>query len=113
LSARLNLIVVESVELLLFLARLNLIVVESVELLGVKISKILHHWMKILLRTKEKVISRINFRERFRLTLQGRIAIGKTFMLPLVNCLGCIFEPSQKILNEIQNVIYNFIKKKN
>jgi exonuclease III len=85
--------------------------VDCIELLGVKITKNLSSIDENFERTKQKIISKISFWERFNLSLSGRLAIAKTFMIPLVNYLGCIFSPSDKTLGEIQLLINNFVKK--
>jgi hypothetical protein len=83
--------------------------VDCIELLGVKITKNLSSIDENFERTKQKIISKISFWERFNLSLSGRLAIAKTFMIPLVNYLGCIFSPSDRTLGEIQLLINNFV----
>jgi hypothetical protein len=86
-------------------------VVDSVELLGMKISKNLDSVNENFVRAKNKIVKQINFWERFRLSLPGRIAIAKTFMIPQVNYIGCVFVPENLILSNIQNLIDGFVKK--
>jgi hypothetical protein len=86
-------------------------IVDSVELLGIKISKRLDSANENFERSKQKIISKISFWDRFRLSLSGRIAIAKTFMVPQINYFGCIMKPDQHILTEIQNLIDNFVSK--
>jgi hypothetical protein len=60
---------------------------------------------------QEKILKQISFWSRFRLTLPGRISIAKTFMISLLNYLGCVFQPDDNTLNNIQRVINHFVKK--
>jgi hypothetical protein len=85
--------------------------VDSVELLGIKITKKLDSVAENFERIKQKIISKISFWDRFRLSLTGRIAIAKTFMVPLVNYIGCLMEPDPELLLDIQNLIDNFVCK--
>jgi hypothetical protein len=86
-------------------------IVNSIELLGVKISKNLDSIAENFERSKQKIISKISFWDRFRLSLSGRIAVAKTFMIPLINYIGCVLEPDPVILQEIQTLIDNFVSK--
>jgi hypothetical protein len=58
-----------------------------------------------------KIESLINFWSRFRLSLPGRIAISKTFLVSQINYIGCIFAPTAGQLDHMQRIINNFIKK--
>jgi hypothetical protein len=84
-------------------------IVDSVELLGCKINKNLTSMDENFERTKQKIISKVSFWERFNLSLPGRVAIAKTVMIPLVNYLGSVFEPGDTILGEIEGIIDNFV----
>jgi hypothetical protein len=53
-----------------------------------------------------------NFWARFNLSLPGRIAVAKTLMLSKLSYLGCVLNPDPDQLNEINNIITNFIKGK-
>jgi exonuclease III len=86
-------------------------IVEKLELLGVVISKNLNSFDENFVRAKQKIVSKISFWDRFNLSLPGRISIAKTFMIPLVNYLGCFLSPGERILSEIQELIDNFVKK--
>jgi predicted TIM-barrel enzyme len=72
--------------------------VTEVDLLGIKITKHFSELDKNFIKTKEKIIAKINFWDRFKLSLAGRISIAKTFLVPVINYLGCIVNPSKKIL---------------
>jgi hypothetical protein len=85
--------------------------VTEVDLLGIKITKHFSELDKNFIKIKEKIIAKINFWDRFKLSLAGRISIAKTFLVPVINYLGCIVNPSKKILTEIQNLIDAFVKK--
>jgi hypothetical protein len=58
-----------------------------------------------------KIDSLIAFWSRFRLSLPGRIAVAKTFLISQINYLGSIIMPSDVQLCRMQTAINNFIKK--
>jgi hypothetical protein len=60
---------------------------------------------------KTKIINLASYWERFRLTLPGRIIIAKTFLISQLNYIGCFLKPSDIIMEEIQVIIDNFVKK--
>jgi hypothetical protein len=85
-------------------------VVESVTILGAKITK---NYAELAENFEEKItkIRNIaNFWHRFKLSIQGRILIAKTFMLSQVGYLGCIIRPTQPQLITLSTLISNFIK---
>jgi hypothetical protein len=62
-------------------------------------------------RIIDKINSLISFWSRFRLTLLGRIAIAKTFLVSQINYLGCVLQPTAQQLEQMQTAINNFVKK--
>jgi hypothetical protein len=53
-----------------------------------------------------------NFWTRFNLSLPGRIAVAKTLMLSKISYLGCIMDPDPEQLNQMEQIVYLFIKGK-
>jgi hypothetical protein len=83
----------------------------EIELLGVKITKNIADMDENFRKAKEKIVSKILFWDRFKLSLAGRIAVAKTFMVPVINYIGCVIEPSNTLLDEIQELIDTFVRK--
>jgi hypothetical protein len=84
---------------------------QKIKLLGVDITYDLSNVDDIFNKIKEKIVDLVSYWERFRLTLPGRITIAKTFLISQLNYIGCFLKPSINIINEIQTVIYSFVKK--
>jgi hypothetical protein len=59
----------------------------------------------------EKIIQKVQFWSRFKLSFTGRICIAKTFLMSQLTYLGCIFRPTAEQLRLIQQCINNFIRK--
>jgi hypothetical protein len=81
------------------------------KLLGAEITSNYEEITRNFDRIHEKIVSLINYWSRFKLSLPGRIAISKTFLVSQINYLGCIFKPSDAQLGNIQAIINNFIWK--
>jgi hypothetical protein len=62
-------------------------------------------------RIRTKILSLINYWSRFKLSLPGRLAIAKTFLVSQLNYLGSVFKPDPNQTNEIQYMINNFIRR--
>jgi hypothetical protein len=58
-----------------------------------------------------KIINQVSFWERFKLSIPGRITIAKTFLVSQLNYVGCFLEPPDAILDRIQLIIDNFVRK--
>jgi hypothetical protein len=86
-------------------------VVNSIKLLGADISTDYSEINGNFVRIKNKIVNLINFWSRFRLTLPGRVTIAKTFLISQLNYLGSVFVPDNNMLQEIQSLINNFIRK--
>ena len=56
----------------------------------------------------EKIQNTARFWDLFKLSLPGRIAVIKTLMLPQLNYLGCILEPSAIHLDRMHEIIESF-----
>jgi exonuclease III len=86
-------------------------VVSELTLLGAKIFRNLEQLHENWTKVREKIINLISFWERFRLSLPGRIAIAKTYLISQINYLGCIFSFKEEDIDSIQLLINNFIRK--
>ena len=58
---------------------------------------------------KKKIRSIIRYWDRFYLSLQGKITVYKTLLLPQLNYIGTILMPDQETLSEISDLIENFV----
>jgi hypothetical protein len=79
--------------------------------LGIEISYRLDNIEEIFEKITGKIIDQAAYWERFRLTLPGRIAIAKTFLVSQLNYVGCFLKPSEQKIAEIQEILDNFVKK--
>ena len=86
----------------------GLVVKKSITLLGMQIDNELLQLHDNFNSTIAKMERVANFWSRFKLTLPGRIAIAKTFMLSLVNHLGCILMPLDHQINTMQDISDKF-----
>ena len=59
----------------------------------------------------EKLTSLSNFWQRFKLTLPGRLTIMKTCLISELNYVGCFLPMPDNIINLLQAIINNFVKK--
>jgi hypothetical protein len=75
--------------------------VNKIKLLGADITADLTDLNNNFIVVQEKILKQISFWSRFRLTLPGRISIAKTFMISLLNYLGCVLQPDDNTLNNI------------
>ena len=83
----------------------------SFKLLGLNICRNLDNINKIYSELVTKIISLINFWSRFRLTLPGRLTIMKICLVSQLNYIGCFLPMPDEILEQIQGLINNFVKK--
>jgi exonuclease III len=85
-------------------------IVDKLTILGFELTK--NH--KDLTGNFNKVIQKIgkiaNFWSRFRLSLPGRLNIAKCLMLSQVSYIGTIVKPEPEQLDNMQNLISNFVK---
>ena len=86
----------------------GLAVVKDITLLGMSIDQNLAHLHNNFDVTIKKMEKSALFWSRFKLSLPGRIAVAKTFLLSLVNHLGCILMPLDCQLAKMQQIIDNF-----
>jgi hypothetical protein len=82
--------------------------VDEFTLLGAKISNNIEDLGSCFQTTLEKINNVRDFWARLRLTLPGRIAVAKTFMLSLVGYIGCIITPTDELLGHMQKSIDDF-----
>ena len=77
-------------------------IVEKVKILGLEID----HNIEILTTANDKTIQKIrgiiNFWQRFRLSLPGRIVIAKTLLFSQINFLGCFLMPTDEQISTMQ-----------
>jgi hypothetical protein len=84
---------------------------DNLTLLGMNIRPDLQNTDEIFEKIATKIINMASFWERFKLSIPGRITIAKTFMVSQLNYIGCFLEPSDAILDRIQLILDNFVKK--
>jgi hypothetical protein len=77
----------------------------------VEIKNTLDNIDEIFTKIKDKIVGLIAYWERFRLSLPGRITIAKTFLISQLNYVGSFLKPSAEIINRIQVLLDNFVKK--
>jgi hypothetical protein len=81
---------------------------DHIKLLGLKITKNLDTFDETFAELHDKIRDLIAFWDRFRLSLPGRISVIKNLLIPQLNYLACFLEPSQRILNAIQETLDSF-----
>jgi hypothetical protein len=77
----------------------------------VEITNKLDNIEQIFQKIRTKIVDLINFWERFRLSLPGRITIMKTCLISQLCYIGCFLPAPPDILDSIQNLLDNFVKK--
>jgi Reverse transcriptase (RNA-dependent DNA polymerase) len=87
------------------------LIVDKITLLGAEVFRNLNEISNNFIKVRDKIISLISYWERFRLSLPGRISIAKTYLVSQINYLGCILHISDELLNDIQQLINNFVRK--
>jgi hypothetical protein len=83
--------------------------VEEFTLLGANISNNLSEIDSCFQQTLDKINSIRDFWTRLKLTLPGRIAVAKTFMISLIGYLGSIITPREDIMRAMQKSIDDFL----
>jgi hypothetical protein len=86
-------------------------ITDNLTLLGMNIRPDLQNIDEIFEKIATKIVNIASFWERFKLSIPGRITVAKTFMVSQLNYLGCFLEPSEAILDRIQLILDNFVKK--
>ncbi len=83
-------------------------ITDEVTLLGMTINRNLsaleNHFDEVI----TKIVRMIEFWDRFKLSLCGRISVCKTFMISQIGYLGCIISPSAFQLNRLQKLLDDF-----
>ena len=77
-------------------------------LLGMKIDSKLSCLHANFDTATDKIIKIANFWSRLNLSLPGRIAVAKTFLISQINHIGCILMPTDKQLHDMQSVVDKF-----
>ncbi len=88
--------------------QLGFYITDEVTLLGMTINRNLsaleNHFDEVI----TKIVRMIEFWDRFKLSLCGRISVCKTFMISQIGYLGCIISPSAIQLNRLQKLLDDF-----
>ena len=90
---------------------LGFAIADKITLLGVEISNKLDNISEIFTKIREKIVKLINFWDRFKLSLPGRITILKTCLISQLNYIGCFLPVPHDVLDSIQMLLDNFVKK--
>ena len=77
-------------------------------LLGMKIDNKLEKLLDNFQLVIEKMLKITRFWSRLNLTLPGRIAVAKTFLISQINHIGCILTPTNLQIDMMQNIIDNY-----
>jgi exonuclease III len=93
-----------------FVEELGFKIVKSVKLLGATITSNLNELKNNFDNIITKLNSQVSFWSRFRLSMPGRIAISKTFLISQISYLGCVFEPDPDQIKTMQRIINNFVR---
>jgi len=83
-------------------------IVDEVTLLGLNVNRDLSSLTAYFDDIAGKVSRMVEHRERFNLSLPGRISICKTFMLSQIGYLGSILTPSNQQINRLQQLMDDF-----
>ena len=84
-------------------------IVKKIKILGVWVDsegRNLNHNFKLAL---DKIRGQINLWSQFNLSMIGRIAISKTYLISQITYIGAILTPDADQLEEIQQLINNFV----
>jgi hypothetical protein len=85
-------------------------VVENVTILGVKITNNFCDLTDNFADRIENIRKIRNFWSRLRLSLPGRLAVAKTFMLSQLGYLGSLIHPTREQMCTITELIGGFVK---
>ena len=83
-------------------------VANSFTLLGMEIDSNLEFLSRNFDKTIKKMEPTVLYWNRFNLSLPGRIKISNTFLLSLINHLGCFMMPKDDQIEKMQKIIDNF-----
>jgi hypothetical protein len=83
-------------------------IVDRISMLGVVITNNFNDIYNNFEKTIEKMRNTASYWERFNLSLSGRIRIGKSLLLSLVNYVGCFLMPKKPQLDAMQNILNEF-----
>jgi hypothetical protein len=85
-------------------------VVTSLPILGVDITPNFDDLRSNFDKRTEKMIKIKNYWSRFRLSVPGRLAVAKTFMLSQLGYLACIISPSNEQMARMSSVVLEFVR---
>jgi hypothetical protein len=91
--------------------KLGFSIVSEITLLGMRIDSGLQKLQENFQKIIDKIVSLVSFWERYRLSLPGRVAIAKTYLVSQLNYLGCVIFPTDDDLKRMQLLMNNFIRK--
>ena len=86
-------------------------IVDNFKLLGLDIKSSLDNTLEIFSGISDKIRKLVQFWERFKLTLPGRLTIMKTCLLSQLNYIGCFLPAPYASIDHIQRMIDGFVKK--
>jgi hypothetical protein len=88
--------------------RIGFNLTEEVTLLGMVINRDLSALTETFEEVYTKIVRMVEYWDRFKLTLAGRISVCKTFMLSQIGYLGSIITPTPAQFKKIQDALDNF-----
>ena len=94
-----------------FLVGLGFSIVDNFKLLGLDIKSSLDNTVEIFSGISDKIRKLVQFWERFKLTLPGRLSVMKTWLLSQLNYIGCFLPAPNESIDHIQRLIDGFVIK--
>jgi hypothetical protein len=85
---------------------------DKIKVLGMDISRNPDDWDQNFVRILTGINKKIEFWNRFNLSLPGRICVTKSLLISPLTHLGCFKLPSKRVLRDIQSAVDKFCKGK-
>ena len=85
---------------------------DRIKVLGMEISRNPEDWNGNFVRILEGIVKKVEFWNRFNLSLPGRICVTKSLLISPLPHLGCFKMPSKRTLRETQLLLDKFCKRK-
>jgi hypothetical protein len=85
---------------------------DKIKVLGMDISRNPDDWDQNFVRILTGINKKIEFWNRFNLSLPGRICVTKSLLISPLTHLGCFKLPSKRVLRDIQCAVDKFCKGK-
>jgi hypothetical protein len=85
---------------------------DSIKVLGMDISRDPEEWDQNFARILAGINKKIEFWNRFNLSLPGRICVTKSLLISPLTHLGCFKLPSRRLLKDLQQAVDKFCKGK-